>query len=267
MAKALTMVHPISLASGVLPEFGAPVVARAAIAAGFDAVGLWVEPDKWTDAITRETRAILADAAMPVLDVEVAWLEPGPLDEAHRRIIDIGVELGAANLLVVSSDPDDAATAAKLHLLCEHAAGQLRVALEFGMFTKVRSIGQALAILAAVDHPAAALLVDPLHLARTGAAPADVAVVDPRLLAYAQFCDAPVMGHDGSDPDLVIEEAVDLRELCGAGVLPLRELLAALPAGLPLSIELRSKALRDGWPDPLERARALAASTRAWLNP
>jgi hypothetical protein len=43
-------------------------------------------------------------------------------------------------------------------------------------------------------------------------------------------------------------------------------LLNVLPAGLPLSIELRSKALRDGWPDPVARARRLLQATLAYFD-
>ncbi|PZN95796.1 MAG: sugar phosphate isomerase/epimerase [Alphaproteobacteria bacterium] len=261
----MPLTNPIALASGVLPEFTPQVTARAAVSAGYDAVGLWVEPGEWTPATTAEVRAILADSALPVLDVEVVWLQPGPLDERHLGIIDVGRAVGAANVLVVSSDPDDAGTAAKLAALCAHAGSDIRIALEFGIFTAVKTIGQAAAILAQVDHPAAALLVDPIHLARSGGTPGDVAALPRQLLAYAQFCDAGPLAYDLADAKAVITEAIDGRLLPGEGILPLGALLSALPAALPLSIELRSKALRDGYPDPNDRAAALARATRGFL--
>ena len=45
----------------------------------------------------------------------------------------------------------------------------------------------------------------------------------------------------------------------------LAELLAALPAELPLSLEMRAAWLRDRHPDPLQRAALVAQSTRDWL--
>jgi sugar phosphate isomerase/epimerase len=256
----------ISLAAGVLPDHSPQVTARAAAAAGYDATGVWIERDTWNDAVTRELQAILSGEGLPALDVEVVWLMPGPPDDHHRRTVDIGRALGAANVLVVSSDPDDAATAAKLRLLCEHAAGDIRIALEFALFTEVRSIAQASAILRAVDHPAAAILIDPLHLARSGGTPAQVAALPRDWLPYAQFCDAGPLTFDTADRGAIIEEAVDRRLHVGEGVLPLRDLHAAFPAGVPLSIELRSKALRDGHPDPVDRARAVLAATRRFLD-
>jgi len=260
-------INPISLASGVVPEFGPVETVYAAAAGGFDAVGLWVDPAAWTAATTRGVRAALADTGLPVLDVEVIWLKPDAGLDEHRRVIDIGAEVGARNVLCVSSDPDHGRTAAQLAALCAHAEGSgMRVALEFGIFTEVRDLRAALAVLDAVAHPLRALLVDPIHVDRSGSAIDDIARVDPGLLPYAQFCDARAERPDPADFDAVIVDAIDLREQCGAGALPLADLYRALPAGLPLSIELRSRALRDGYADAGERARAVARATRRWLE-
>ena len=256
----------LSLAAGVLPDHSPQTTARAAAAAGWDATGVWVDRDTWTDATTREMKAILDGEGLPPLDVEVIWLMPGVPDDHHRRVVDIAHALAAPNVLVVSSDPDDSATAAKLRLLCEHAAGAVRIALEFALFTEVKSIAQASAILRAVDHPAAAILIDPLHLERSGGTPADVAALPRAWLPYAQFCDAGPLTFDPADRDAIIEEAVDRRLQVSEGELPLAALLEAMPQGLPLSIELRSKALRDGWPDPVARARAVLDATRRFME-
>ena len=256
----------ISFASGIVPECGPLETIRAAATGGFDAVGLWIEPPKWDAGTKREAKAALGGSGLDLLDVEVVWLKPGAADPDHFRCIDIGAELGAENLLVVSSDPDMGANAAKLNALCAHARGSgMRVSLEFGIFTEVKTIHQALGIVAAADDPQAALLIDPIHLARSGGSVADVAAVPPALLPYAQFCDAPLPGPDVKDFDAVIADALDARMQTGEGDLPLGALLKALPANIPLSIELRSKRLRERWPDPGERAKVTAQATRAWL--
>jgi len=259
--------NPISLASGVVPEFGPVETIIAAREGGFDAVGLWVEPASWTAETTRAARTALADAGLPLLDVEVVWLRPDTRLDDHRRLIDIGAELGARNVLCVSSQPDAATTIAELTALCRHAEGTgLRVALEFGIFTEVKNLRAASAILDAVAHPLRALLIDPIHVDRSGTTLAEIAAVDPALLPYAQFCDALAERPDPADFDAIIHDAIDLRQQCGEGALPLAALLQALPADIPLAIELRSAALRSAWPDPCERARAVATATRAWLE-
>lgn len=257
--------QPISLAAGVLPDFSPQDAARAAAATGYDATGLWVDLESWNGTTTREVNAILADHALPALDVEVVWFMPGDPDDRHLRIVDIGREVGAANVLCVSSDPDDASTAAKLARLCKHAAGDIRIALEFGLFTEVKTIAQASSILRQIDHPAAALLIDPLHLERSGGTPADVAELPRSWLSYAQFCDAGPLTFDRADRSAVIEEAVDRRLLTGEGMLPLPALAEALGPDLPLSIELRSKWLRETYPDATERARVVLETTRSFL--
>ncbi len=257
----------ISLASGVVPDCGPLETIDAAEAGGFDAVGLWIEPPKWTPGLLRDTRARLEASGLELLDVEVVWLKPGPPDPQHLRCLDIGMELGAKHVLVVSSDPDESATAARLAALCAHAAPSgMRVALEFGLFTEVKTLAQALRVIGAVRHPAVALLVDPLHLARSGGTPGDVAQVPPALLSYAQFCDAAAAGPRLDDAAGIIAEAVDGRLQTGTGALPLVELLRVLPAGIPLSIELRSRALREAHPDPRQRALVTARATRRFLE-
>jgi sugar phosphate isomerase/epimerase len=258
--------HLISLASGVLPEFTPVQMARAAAESGFRAVGIWVEPTTWDAGVTRDVRRIVADAGLRVLDAEVIWIKPGPMDPSHLRIVDIGAEIGAENLLVVSSDPDLSATADKLAALVDHAApAGIRVSLEFGAFTEMKSLAMTLDVLARTGRESAGLLIDPLHLARTGGAPADLAGVPASRFAYAQYCDAAATGPSVDDVPAIIEEAVDGRLLPGEGALPLNDLLGVLPAGIALSIELRSKALRDAWPDPADRARALKTATEAFL--
>jgi sugar phosphate isomerase/epimerase len=259
-------VNRISFASGIAPECSPVETIRAAAAGGFDAVGLWVEPANWSDAITRDCRAALADTGLELLDVEVIWLKPDSDMAAHKACIDIGADLGAKNVLCVASDPDMAANAARLAELCRHAEGSgMRVALEFGIFTEIKTLRLAIALLDDVAHPLRALLIDPIHVDRSGTTAAEIIAVPRALLPYAQFCDAPAKRPDPDNFDEIITDAIDLREQCGAGGLPLKAIYDAFPAGIPLSIELRSKALRDGYPDAGERAKIVAAATRAWL--
>jgi sugar phosphate isomerase/epimerase len=257
----------LSLAAGVMPEFTPAQTVIAAAAAGWDAAGIWVDMETWTAATTREVRGLLQDLAIPALDAEVVWLRSGPDDANHFRVLDIAAELGAPNVLVVSSATEPAETADKLGRLADHAGPLgVRVSLEFGAFTAVRSLADALDVLALCGNPQAGLLLDPLHFARTGGRPADLSAVAPSRFAYAQFCDALAQGPAPTDVPAIIEEALDLRLLPGDGALPLAETLRRLPAATPLSVELRSKALREGYPDPEARARALLTACHAWFD-
>jgi sugar phosphate isomerase/epimerase len=258
--------HPIAMASGIMPEASPLELIEAAVSAGFDYGGMWIEPLNWTDATTRAVSTRLRDTGLQLLDVEVVWIKPGPPDPDHLRIIDIGTELGARNVLCVSSDPDRNATRDKLGRLVERGtANGIRVNLEFGLFTEVKTINDARGLLSEVDGKAAGLLVDSLHWHRSGGTLADIAAIPSRWLSYIQLCDAPLPGADPADPEEILKEAIDGRMPMGQGDLPLREIVTLLPDGLPIAIEERSKVLRDSFPDLQERARQVAATTRAFF--
>lgn len=263
MARAVPL---LSLAAGVLPEFSPEQTVAAAIAGGWPAAGIWYDPKSWTPATTIEVRDRAADAGLTILDIEVIWLKPGPDDPAHFAAIDAGAAIGARNVLIVSSEDDTGRAAGKLNRLGNHAAAVgLRACLEFAAFTTVGDIASAVALLDAADCDNLGLLIDPLHLARTGGSPADLNSVDPRRFPYAQFCDAPAHGPPPSDVAEIIREALDLRLMPGDGDLSLDDLLAQLPPTTPLSVELRSAALRDDHPDAADRARSLLAATQRWF--
>ncbi|WDA42562.1 sugar phosphate isomerase/epimerase family protein [Erythrobacter sp. BLCC-B19] len=257
----------ISLAAGIMPEATPAQLIECAAAADFDFGGMWVEKDSWTPATTRAIRSQARDAGVTLLDCEVAWIMPGPPDPWLTELVHIAAELGAANLLCVSSDPDMAATTAKFQALVDEAKGTgVRVNLEFGIFTEVKTIHMARAVLEAVEGEAKALLVDTLHWARSGGTAEDLAAIPRAWLSYCQPCDAPAEGPDVTDFDAIIDDAINRRLALGKGGLPLAAMVDALPVHLPMAVEERSAALRDAFPDLVERARECARTSRAWLE-
>ena len=261
------MPHLLSLAAGVLPEFAPDQIVRAAAQAGFAATGIWCDMDTWTDATTRAVAHQLREGALQALDIEVVWIRAGrEVSDSARRLIEIGGALGARNVLIVSANPSLDDTKHQFAVLCECAArAGMRAVLEFLMIAEVKTLAQALEIVTDVDHPAGGVLVDALHLTRCGATAEDVARIDPTRLPYAQLCDGPA-DVSARDYNAYLVDAVDGRVAPGEGQLPLRELLAALPDELPLSLEVRSKRYRDAYPDPVNRARAVLAATQRFLG-
>ncbi len=260
------MAHILSLAAGTLPEFQPEDVAAAAGRAGFGHVGFTIEPGKWTPETRRRTLDAIRAHDLSVLDVEVMWIaEGGKLTDDHKRIIDAGIELGAANILVVSSEPDHGRTADALHQLCAWAApGNMRVALEFLMITAVQSMDSALDIVRKADHPAAALLIDTLHFQRAGHSPAKLEEMETCFLPYAQICDG---NPDCADSfEAYLEDAIDLRSCPGEGDLPVADIIKALPQHAALSLEVRSKAYRERFPDANDRATAVRNISLEYLN-
>ena len=119
--------------------------------------------------------------------------------------------------------------------------------------------------MAIAGRPNGAILADNLHVDRAGGEPITaLRQLDPALLPYAQVCDAPARPADASRPGL-FSDARDGRRLLGEGALPVREFLAALPAGIPLSLEIRSRRLRERFPDAVERAACVHANAVDYL--
>ncbi|MFN3233425.1 MAG: sugar phosphate isomerase/epimerase family protein [Alphaproteobacteria bacterium] len=256
----------LSLATGTLPEFTPVEVTKACAEAGWPACGIWYDPETWTDATTRDVKRTFSDTGIIPLDIEVVWIQPDGPDPNHQKLIAAGGEIGARNVLIVSSDPDRDETKRRFEEICGWAeAAGMNACLEFLPITEIKTLQDALDVLNDVDHPAARLLVDPTHLARSGGHPSLLKDVSPDLLSYAQFCDGVAALAD-NDIQTILNEAVDGRLLPGEGALPIAELLAVLPADLPLAVELRSKALRDSYPDPVDRAKAVLDATKKYLG-
>ena len=257
----------IGLASGALVGSPAEVTINAAARAGFDRVGLWVVAADWSSARLVAARRLMAECEIAPIDIEVLRLQGGTPSEEARRMVEIAAELGAPNLLVIGAEPNVAAFTDCYAALCEvGVAHGVRIALEFMLFSSVQTLAAARAIVSAANSPAAALLIDPLHLDRAGSTPAEVAALPSAWLPYAQFCDAPIAHIAPNDHSALLEEARDDRLMPGEGVLPLTALLRALPPGTPISVELRSRQLREKYPDPINRAIAVRAATDHFLT-
>lgn len=248
-----TAVNPLSLAAGTVLDLRPDAVVHCAADAGYPLTGV-----RLADPLAQAgpVAAALRSTGLGLLDVEVVRLSPGPLTGAQLRLADTAAELGARYLLVVSRDPDEAATAAKLAALVERlAGGPTRVALEFMIFTQVRTLADAVRIATAV--PGLTVLMDPLHLHRAGD-PLDASgAVDPRLIGYAQLCDIA----EPTAPAEPAHEARRGREPPGHGILALARFVAGLPPGCPLSVEVQSDRLNAEL-DPTARAALVGRAAR-----
>ena len=260
----------LSLAAGTVLDAGPAATLDAAAAAGYAAAGLRLDADT-CPASAVELRRRADDHGLTLLDLEVVRLGPDRSIDEALRLLDLAVVLGARFLLTVSSHPDPADTRAELAALVRAAhGGPTRIALEFMRFTRVPTLADAVAVLDDIgaDPGDATVLVDALHLRRSGETPADVAAVAaaaPGRIGYWQICDGPAAAPaDVDGVDGLVHEARHHRLAPGEGDLPLHDLIAALPAGLPISVEVQSDRLAASH-DPVARARHLMEATRAVL--
>jgi sugar phosphate isomerase/epimerase len=185
----------------------------------------------------REMKEHMQGEGVSVYDIEFVIIDPDFAAERLRATLESAGALGAKRLSVCGDDPDRGRLEANFAELCDLAAGfGMGVDLECMAWRQVSSFPEAVRVVEAAGRPNGGALVDALHLSRTGGSPGDLQAVPPHRIRSAQLCDAPAT-RPGST-EAIIEEARSKRLPPGYGDLPLRELLAALPDDVCVSVEV-----------------------------
>jgi sugar phosphate isomerase/epimerase len=244
--------RPLILAAGSMLDQTATVLIDVAAHAGFDGVGVRLSGEHAGDDPS-SLRVRAADQGITIHDVEVYRIDASASDPDD--LILRAASLGAEALLVVSDLPDRNATVDALDAVTDRCrrAG-LRVGLEYMAWTTPSTPLDALQMAREVGCE---LVVDVLHHVRVGAGRTElVEIVHAGVLGWLQLCDAPATA-----PDDLLQEARHGRVAPGRGELPVGELLASVPVGTPISVEVQSDTLRSL--PPGERARLLYDATRS----
>jgi len=258
----------VCLAAGMLTDVTDPLE-RIAVAAdaGFDGLGLRVD-EHWPAATDAgRVRETLEARGMTLLDIELVMVTAdGRHDDQAQRSLALAQRLRPRHLVTVCFDDDRERLVAALRALVEALEDTgVRPVVEFLPFSSIRTLDEARSLIAdAALDGAVGVLVDVLHLVRSGGSPEDLTDVPARLLPYLQVCDAgraPVPASRGT----LFREAVGGRLLPGAGTLPVDRTIRAFPAGAPLSVEVLSDDLMRRT-EPRERARMALDATRAMLR-
>lgn len=244
----------LSLAAATTLDAGASATIEVARLAGFDACGLRPAEEELDERSIADLARQAADSGLSLFDVEVIRLGADEPAVEPLRLLDFAGRLGARFVLAVSHHADPGRSAAELARLAEVAAGyDVRIALEFMRFTAIPTLASALEVLDRAGRADVGVVVDALHLHRSGGRPADLRRIPPGRLAYVQLCDAVAVRP--ASAEALAGEARHHRLLPGDGALPLRELLAHLDPAVPLSVEVQSD----------ELARTVAPAPRARL--
>jgi sugar phosphate isomerase/epimerase len=259
-------VRLISLAAGTLADVGPVECARAAAAAGWPGCGVWFDAETFTDQVAAEVRRVVDGSGIVALDIEPVILhDRSPIGEQidqGKRVVDAAVAVGARFVLVASRTAMRHDNVTAFAALCDHAADSGVVpAFEFLPIFKVSTLAEALSIVDEAGRPNGGVLVDTLHLFRSGGTVAELAdayAAAPHRFPYLQIADAPATAP--TDMAGLYDEAVNGRLLPGEGALPIADVLAAVP-DVPLSFEIRSAHLRTEFPDPTDRARIVKSGS------
>jgi sugar phosphate isomerase/epimerase len=263
----------LSIAQLIALPYSPPQMVQLAADAGCPACGVRLLPSAPgglhyplmdNEPMLRETLARMADTGVRIFDLEIIRIGERFDVREYLAFLEVGQRLQARAVLVAGDDADEARLTANFAALCDSAAAfGLSADLEFMPWTAVKDVQAAARIVAAADRPNGGVLVDAIHFARSGSTLEQVRGLRPEWLHYAQVCDARVPGP--SNVEDLIHDARCARLLPGEGGIALAQLFAALPAEVPLSIEIphdeRAPAMGYGaW------AKAAVAATRRALQ-
>jgi sugar phosphate isomerase/epimerase len=263
MARFLSVAHLTAI------DLPPPAFIEAAACASFDGVGLRLLKVTETSpgyplyddpAMLRETKAALAATGLTVSDIEFLKVTPETRVSDYDWLFDMGEELGAHHLITAPYDPDLSRLSDTLAALAELGRSRgVSVVLEFFPWTNVPNLEAALGVIETADVN---LLVDSLHFNRSKSALDQLATISPDRLPFAHLCDARVQ-HAYTTEELLFN-AREERLPPGEGQIDLPAFVAALPANLPLSLEVPMTRMKasDGAQMVLSH---VARVTRDWL--
>jgi sugar phosphate isomerase/epimerase len=260
----------ISLAHLTVLDADPLTLIDAGASGGFDAIGLRIVPPLPGDAIVpvvgdiplqRRIKERLAATGLRILDIEAIWLSPQTQVDALQPALDVGAELGARYVLTVGFDAEPGRLLDHFGRLCRLAnARGLRPMLEFIPYATVADLDSAHHLLRQAAPTDAGLLVDALHLSRSGGSPVDIARYDPGLFSYVHLCDASAAPPPAAG---LRAEARGERLYPGLGELWLDAFLDAFAPDTPVGVEAPSAAFAAL--PPAERARHAGEATRRLL--
>jgi sugar phosphate isomerase/epimerase len=213
---------------------------------GYAAVGLRLHPAfqgapfytlRPGSAEMRSVKAALRQAGVVVYDIEFVVVDEAFEASALLPVLESAGELGARRLSVCGDDPERARFVDNLTTLAA-LAGEfgLSVDLEIMPWRRIGTLAAAVAAAEATRRANVGILIDALHLSRSGAAPADLENVPKGLIRSVQLCDA--VAQRPADNAGLVAEARGGRLLPGEGALPLQDLLGAVPPEARLSVEV-----------------------------
>lgn len=235
----------VSLSHLTVLDIGPPDLISLAADAGFKSVGIRLcspmpggvsYPLRAGSAEMRDTLSEMRALDVAVSDIEVVRIAAETHIEEYEPAFEAGAELGAKRVCINVDDAVHSRVVERLGRLCELAEPHgLALDVEFMIWRPVARLQDAVRLVRDVGKRNAFILLDALHLFRSGGSVAEVAAVDVGLIGSLQLCDAPLVS---PPPSGIIDEARGARLLPGEGELPLQELLAALPGDVPLSAEV-----------------------------
>jgi sugar phosphate isomerase/epimerase len=212
--------------------------------------------------LRREFLAAMDDRGVSLSLGEGLLVTPGIDARSYAADLDIMAELRIPRINAVSIEPDRHRTFDELAALTELAA-------ERGILTSIEpvpglTIPDLPTALAAVEHVGRdeiSLLIDMMHVARSGAGADDLRSLPAEQIGHIQLNDTTLR----PSMDNYAEEAIFERMAPGDGELPLVELLTALPRDRLVGLEVPMRSRAEAGVSAYDRLLPCVESARALL--
>ena len=250
MTRVLSTAHLTAI------ELSPPELVHAGAHYGLNSVGVRVHPATSTESsypMTPGSDMVLAtqqacdESGVKILDIEVFGLAPHINREAWLPVLEVGQQLGASILNVVGTDSNLDRFRDNLGVLVQDAQNfGIRPSMEPISYQALSSFETARKIAA---ETGAGIMVDTLHVFRSGTQLSVLAELPPNVVTVIQLCDGLWAEPTELDESVAMPlgqsvggaprefEARAYRRIPGAGEFPLNKVLELFPEA-PVSIEV-----------------------------
>jgi sugar phosphate isomerase/epimerase len=190
-------------------------------------------------------------------------IAPGVDVCSYAADLDIMAQLRIPRINTVSLEPDRARTFDELAVLTDLAA-------ERGILTSVEPVpglaiadlSSAMAAVEQIGRDEISLLIDTMHVARSGAGADDLRSLPAERIGHVQLCDVPLRS---TKEHRYADEAMYHRLPPGEGELPLAEMLAALPRDCIVGLEVPMRSRAEAGVSAYDRILPCVENARALL--
>jgi sugar phosphate isomerase/epimerase len=213
-------------------------------------------------ALRREAIAAMRDTGVKIGLAEGFRAETGADVTDYASDLDIFAELGAQRLNAICMENDIAMAIDQLGKLADMAIARgMTFTIEFFPSEGINSFERALEVVDGIGRDKAKVLLDSMHFFRTGGTLEKLRAAGTDVIGYVQLADSPYT----PPGETYFMDSLFARDVPGRGGLPLGDLIAALPADMPVSVEvprledMKAMGARAHTLRVIEAARALGA--------
>lgn len=271
----------LSLCHGTLIGVEPPTFVDAAAAAGFRRVSLRIMSPKsgvpgrvmghypmlGDTEMRRETKRRLDANGMSATEAEAAVINPDTDIAGLADFMDSAAYLGCVGAIPVffgqTSEQQVLDQYGQFSALA--AERGLKSLIEFIALSEIKTLAAAARVISAAGAANGAIIIDSLHLVRSGGAPSDIDTVDPKLINSAQINDGLVdwPNEDGR----WWHEMSMARGFLGEGDFPVKDMVAHLPPDIPIGVEVISKEFQERGLDAAAMAQFAMDNVRSYFGP